>query len=110
MGGPRSQVKRDRSSSPEDSPPVKTLSTEMKKESISRSVSPSSPAIQMNIDKLVEGLASTESEPEKKDEKVERSKVKEEHGENKHKYKKKKKHKDRDRERDRDKDKERSRD
>jgi len=106
--GPASRVKRDRSSSPENSQPQKSVSP-VRKDS-SRSASPEEPG--MNIDKLVEGLASTESEPEKKDEKPERSRSKEKGDESrsdKHKMKKKKKHKDRDRDREKERSREKDR-
>ena len=89
--GPRSRVKRDRSSSPEEDPkpPPKSVSPMFNQNS--RSTSPDGPSIDTNIDKLVEGLASTESEPEKKEDGNEKGRDTDSGGD-RHKMKKKKKH------------------
>ena len=110
--GPRSRVKRDRSSSPEEqaSDPIPKPSSPMFNHS-SRSVSPAGSSTENKaIDKLVEALASTESEAEKKDDTAERSKDREKNVGDNHKMKKHKKHKDREKDRDRDKDKGREKD
>jgi len=98
--GPRSRVKRDRSSSDENSrESTPMFSNELKTQSSEDQ------SLESNIDKIVDGLASTEDETELKKENKEVTYNSKESSVDRKKLKKKKKHKDRDREKDRDKEK-----
>ena len=98
--GPRSRVKRDRSSSDENSRETTPLFNNELKTQSSDDLS-----LESNIDKIVDGLASTEDETEVKKENNELTNNSKEGSIDRKKLKKKKKHKDRDREKDRDKEK-----